>query len=111
MPTTWEGFLDPRWAGKLAIEAADFDWFQGVVETMGKERGLALFREIAAKQKISVRKGHTLLANLVVAGEIPLALTTYHFTTEQLRASGAPADLLAETGESLEDAILRLTAP
>ena len=26
-------------------------------------------------------------------------------------ASGAPADLLAETGESLEDAILRLTAP
>ena len=25
-----------------------------------------------------------------IAGEVPLALTTYHFTAEQLRAGGAP---------------------
>ena len=95
LPKTWEDFLDPRWSGKLAIEAADSDWFQAVVERIGKEKGLALFREIASKGRVTVRKGHSLLANLVVAGEIPLALTTYDFTVTQLRRSGAPVDFFA----------------
>ncbi len=92
LPKTYDDLLDPRWKDKLAIEAADFDWFQAVVEKIGRERGLALFREIVAKNRISVRKGHSLLANLVIAGEIPLALTVYQFTAEQLRASGAPVN-------------------
>jgi len=35
---------------------------------------------------MSMRKGHTLLAQLVVSGEIPLALTVYNYKAEQLRA-------------------------
>ncbi len=92
LPKAWSDLLDPRWKGKLAIEAADTDWFQAVVENLGRDKGLALFRDIVAANKISVRKGHSLMANLVVAGEIPLALTTYQFTIEQMRASGAPID-------------------
>ena len=95
LPKSWDDLLDSRWAGKLAIEAADSDWFQAVVENIGKDKGLALFRDIAAKNRVSVRKGHSLLANLVVAGEIPLALTTYDFTAAQLRRSGAPVDFFA----------------
>ena len=92
LPKTWDDLLDARWKDKLAVEAADFDWFQLVVERIGREKGLALFRDIAQRNKVSVRKGHSLLANLVVAGEVPLALTTYQFTVEQLRLSGAPVD-------------------
>ena len=39
-----------------------------------------------------MRKGHTLLANLVAAGEIPLALTVFNYTAEQLRRKGVPVD-------------------
>jgi iron(III) transport system substrate-binding protein len=39
-----------------------------------------------------VRKGHSLLANLIVSGEVPLAVTTYAYRTEQLKISGAPVD-------------------
>ena len=95
LPKTYDDLLDPRWSGKLAVEAADFDWFQAVVENIGRDKGLALFRDIVAKNRVSVRKGHSLLANLVVAGEVPLALTVYQFTAEQLRASGAPVDWFA----------------
>ena len=35
---------------------------------------------IVDKNGVSVRKGHTLLAQLVVSGEIPMALTVYNYT-------------------------------
>jgi hypothetical protein len=57
---------------------------------LGEDKGLKLFRDIVAANGISVRKGHTLLANLVVTGEVPLALTAYAYKAEQLRKSGAP---------------------
>jgi iron(III) transport system substrate-binding protein len=57
---------------------------------MGEEKGLALFRDIVAKNGISVRNGHSLLANLVASGEVPLALNAYrHFVLPAKRA-GAP---------------------
>jgi iron(III) transport system substrate-binding protein len=92
LPKKWEDLLDPRWKGRLGIEAADEDWFAGVVGQLGEERGLKLFREIATKNGISVRKGHTLLTNLVAAGEVPLALTIYNYKAEQLKGKGAPID-------------------
>jgi iron(III) transport system substrate-binding protein len=39
---------------------------------------------------MSVRKGHTLLANLVAAGEVPLALTLYGYRVEAMKKAGAP---------------------
>lgn len=91
MPKTWEDLANPKWKDKLGIESADSDWLQAVIENMGREKGLAIFREIA-KNRVSVRRGHSLLANLVVAGEVPFALTVYQFTTQQVKESGAPVD-------------------
>jgi ABC-type Fe3+ transport system substrate-binding protein len=95
LPKSYDDLLDPRWKGRLGIEAADSDWFGAVVGRLGEARGLKLFRDIVAANGISVRSGHTLLANLVVSGEVPLALTTYTFRAEQLKKSGAPVDWLA----------------
>jgi iron(III) transport system substrate-binding protein len=92
LPKTFEDLLDPKWKGKLGIEAADNDWFSAVVSEMGEEKGLKLFRDIVTKNGLSVRKGHTLLANLVVSGEVPLALTTYLYKVLQLKNDGAPID-------------------
>ena len=61
---------------------------------MGEERALELFRDIAAKNGISLRKGHTLMANLVASGEVPIALTIYHHEVEPLKEEGAPVDEL-----------------
>jgi iron(III) transport system substrate-binding protein len=92
LPKTYRDLLKPEWKGKLGIEAEDFDWFAQVVRGLGEAEGLRLFREIVAKNGISVRKGHTLLNNLVAAGEVPLALTVYGFTAEQSKRKGAPLD-------------------
>jgi iron(III) transport system substrate-binding protein len=94
LPNSYDDLLDRRWKDKLAVEAEDNDWFGGVVSALGEDKGLKLFREIVAANGISVRKGHTLLANLVVSGEVPFALTVYAYKAEQLRKSGAPIDWL-----------------
>jgi iron(III) transport system substrate-binding protein len=95
LPKSYEDLTNPKWKGKLGIEAADYDWFSAIVTDMGEEKGLQLFREIVTKNGLSVRKGHTLLANLVVSGEVPLALTTYLYKVLQLKNDGAPIDWLA----------------
>jgi iron(III) transport system substrate-binding protein len=95
LPKTFEDLLAPAWKGKLGIEAGDYDWFSAVVSELGEEKGLKLFREIVTKNGLSVRKGHTLLANLVVSGEVPLSLTTYLYKVVQLKNDGAPIDWLA----------------
>jgi len=92
LPKAYQDLLRPEWKGRLGIEAEDYDWFAQVVLGLGEAQGLKLFRDIVATNGLSVRKGHTLLANLVAAGEVPLALTVYGFSAEQLKQKGAPLD-------------------
>jgi iron(III) transport system substrate-binding protein len=93
LPKTWQDLLDPKWKGKIGIEAKDEDWFATAVQELGgEERGLAYFRELVRTNGISVRKGHTLLTNMVVSGEVPLALTVYNYMPEQAKKKGAPID-------------------
>jgi iron(III) transport system substrate-binding protein len=92
LPKTWEDLRDPRWKGKLGIEQEDSDWLAGVFSEIGEARATKVFKEIAEANGISVRKGHTLLTQLVVSGEVPLALTVYNYKAEQLRGEGAPID-------------------
>ena len=93
LPKTWNDLLDPKWKGRIGVEAKDDDWFATVVNELGGEKqGLDFFRRLAATNGISVRKGHTLLTNMVVSGEVPLALTVYNYMPEQAKQKGAPVD-------------------
>jgi iron(III) transport system substrate-binding protein len=94
VPKGYEELRDPKWKGKLGIEAEAVNWFLSVVGFLGEQKGLRLFHDIVATNGISVRKGHTLLANLVGSGEVPLALTAYSYRVEQLKREGAPIALL-----------------
>lgn len=95
VPKTWEDLLEPEWKGKLGIEAEDHDWMAEIVSSFGTEEdGLGFFRKLGESNGYSVRKGHTLLTNLVASGEVPFALTVYHYKAEQLKQKGAPIDWL-----------------
>jgi iron(III) transport system substrate-binding protein len=92
VPKSYEDLLDPKWKGKLGIEADDANWFSAVVGALGEPAALDLFRDIVARNGMSIRKGHSLLANLVVSGEVPLALTAYGYRVDRLKKGGAPID-------------------
>jgi iron(III) transport system substrate-binding protein len=90
VPKSYQDLTDPKWQGKLGVEADDGNWFMSVADALGEDKALALFRKIVATNGMSVRKGHTLLSNLVVAGEVPLALTVYGYRIPELQKRGAP---------------------
>lgn len=88
-PKTFEDLLQPKWRGQLALESTDVVWFAAVVKAMGEQKGLEYFRRLAALQP-QVRTGHILLAELVAAGEVPVALNAYNNNIETLVKKGAP---------------------
>jgi iron(III) transport system substrate-binding protein len=92
LPRSYRDLLDPKWKGKLGIEAKNQEWFWTVAEELGGEEGIRFFRELVAKNGISVRQGHSLLTNMVGSGEVPLALTVYNFLAEGAKQKGAPVD-------------------
>ncbi|HET6263439.1 MAG TPA: extracellular solute-binding protein [Usitatibacter sp.] len=106
LPKTYRDLLDPKWKGKLGIEVKNDDWFATVVHLMGGEKqGVEFFEKLVATNGISPRQGHTLLNNMVVSGEVPLALTVYNYMPEQAKKKGAPIDWIA-----LEPAVARANA-
>jgi iron(III) transport system substrate-binding protein len=92
LPKTYEDLLDPRWKGGIGTEVDDEGWFGTLTQQLGGDKGVKLFREIAEKNGITVRKGHTLLAKLVASGEVPLALDVYSYKPPQLKRKGEPID-------------------
>ncbi len=89
VPNSYADLLQPRLAGKIGIEAGDVDWFGAMVKHMGEAKGLAYFRKLSDTRP-QIRSGHTLMAELVASGEIPLAATVYNHNAERLTVKGAP---------------------
>jgi iron(III) transport system substrate-binding protein len=106
LPKTYRDLANPKWKGKLGIEAKNDDWFASVVHLMGGEQqGIKFFQDVVATNGISPRQGHTLLNNMVVSGEVPMALTVYNYMPEQAKKKGAPIEWFA-----LEPAVARANA-
>jgi iron(III) transport system substrate-binding protein len=91
LPKSLQGFTDPKWKGRIGIEAGDAEWLATIVKHWGEKAGMAYFRKLS-EMRPDVRKGHVLLAQLVAAGEIPVGLTIYSSNAETLKRKGAPID-------------------
>ncbi len=91
IPNTYEDLLAPKWAGRVGIEAADVAWFAAVAKSMGEAKGIDFFRKLAAN-KPSLRNGHTLMVELVAAGEIAIAVNAHVQGVARLKDKGAPID-------------------
>ncbi|MGH7830517.1 MAG: ABC transporter substrate-binding protein [Candidatus Binatia bacterium] len=89
-PEDWEDLLDPEWKGKIAIDKEEYEWYAALVKAWGKERTQKYMRALA-KQDIQWRKGHTLIAQLMSAGEFPVAIVYAH-RIDSMQKKGAPVE-------------------
>jgi iron(III) transport system substrate-binding protein len=92
LPKSYQDLLDAKWKGRLGIEEKSQEWFAAVVQGMGEEKGLKFFRDLVARNGLSARSGTSLLHNLVVAGEVPLALTVYSYLPMEAKETKAPVE-------------------
>jgi len=94
LPKIYENLLEPKWKGKLLMEGTKADWFAGMLQILGPERGVKFMRELA-KQQPSPREGHELLAQLVAAGEGVFDINIPVSSVERMKERGAPIDWTA----------------
>lgn len=95
-PTTYTE-LFTEFEGRLAFEISDWPWFATITKEhfvgelgMTEDEVVAMMKEAA--QGASVLDGHTLMAELLVAGEFDAASGLFHHRVADLRADGAPLE-------------------
>lgn len=88
-PKSYEDLLHPRWMGRLMMHTEDYEWFTNQLLIRGEENGIKLMRGLA-NQNIIMRRGHTLILQLVAAGEAAVAVNSYAYRAERLKLDGAP---------------------
>jgi iron(III) transport system substrate-binding protein len=92
-PTSWEDLADPKWNGALAMELSDYDWYLTLSEYWlqhGKSAAEVdhLFSEMANGAKVV--KGHTVMGELLSAGQYSVAASNYSYLVQRAADKGAP---------------------
>jgi iron(III) transport system substrate-binding protein len=93
VPQSYQDLLNPEWKGQMSLDIESYDWLAGILDTMGEEKGMEFTRKLAA-QNIHVQRGHSLLMQLVAAGELKFEIDAYHYQVNEFRKKGAPLDLI-----------------
>ena len=98
-PKTYDDFLHPRWKGRLIAEPRDLEMLLAFAKYRFKsdEKAIDFWKKIAA-QNVEFHKGHSQLAELLVAGQAAACLTCYsHHYPSRIR-KGAPVNYMLSEG-------------
>jgi ABC-type Fe3+ transport system substrate-binding protein len=94
VPKSYDELLLAKWKGKMAMDDADYILYGSLLEVMGRERGRSFMKKLA-QQDLVIRSGHSLLTQLLIAGEFPIYLDGFGSNIEKFKAQGAPLDWVA----------------
>ncbi|HXG50869.1 MAG TPA: extracellular solute-binding protein, partial [candidate division Zixibacteria bacterium] len=98
-PKAFDDFADPRWKGRLIAEPRDVELLMGLArhKYRSDEKAIELLRRIAANN-VEFHKGHSELAEFLVAGQAAACITCYaHHYPPRIR-KGAPLGYMLTEG-------------
>jgi iron(III) transport system substrate-binding protein len=98
-PKQFDDFADPKWKGKMIAEGRDVELLIGLARHKFKndEKAIDLLRKIAANN-IEFHKGHSELAEFLVAGQAAACLTCYAHHYPPRIKKGAPLGYMLTEG-------------
>ena len=98
-PKRFDDFADPKWKGKLIAEPRDVELLIGLARHKFKndEKGFDFVRKIAANG-IEFHKGHSELAEFLVAGQAAACVTCYAHHYPPRIKKGAPLGYMLTEG-------------
>jgi iron(III) transport system substrate-binding protein len=92
-PKKYEDFLDPKWKGNFALDQDPDKSIMGWLKTWGLEKTRKYLQGIS-KNEVVVRKGHTLLTQLLCAGEFKAAIDLYAYRLADVKhTKGCPVEI------------------
>jgi iron(III) transport system substrate-binding protein len=98
-PKSYDDFLHPRWKGRLIAEPRDLEMLLAFAKYRFKsdEKAIDFWKKIAA-QNVEFHKGHSQLAELLVAGQAAACLTCYSHHYPSRIKKGAPLNYMLTEG-------------
>jgi len=87
-PKRYEDLLDPKWKGNIGMSSNEYEWYKGMLDLMGREKGLQFMKRYA-DQDLIINQGRTLSMQLMISGEFPIAKAAFHRAL-QMKKKGAP---------------------
>ena len=94
VPRSYEDLLNPRWKGRLVMDGEEYDWLAGMIDLMGENKATAFFKRLVVEQGVKFKRGHTLITQLVAAGEHDLLIDGYVQNAVPFKTKGAPIDFV-----------------
>ncbi len=92
-PKKYDDFLDPKWKGNFALDQDPDKSIMGWLKTWGQEKTRKYLQGIS-KNEVVVRKGHTLMAQLLCAGEFKAGIDLYAYRLADLKhTKGCPVEI------------------
>src|SRR6476659_1528433 len=103
-PKFLDDFGDPRWKGRLIAEPRDYEILVALTHKhKSLEKARAVLARIAAND-VEFHKGHSQLAELLVAGQAAACVTCYAHHYPIRKRKGAPVDYMLTEGTGDIDA-------
>jgi iron(III) transport system substrate-binding protein len=98
-PKSYDDFINPRWKNRLIAEPRDLEMLLAFAKYRFKsdEKAADYWRKVAANN-VEFHKGHSQLAELLVAGQAAVCLTCYSHHYPQRMKKGAPVNYLLSEG-------------
>lgn len=97
-PKFLDDFAHPRWKGRLIAEPRDYEFLIGLTH---KHKSLEKARSVLARiaaNNVEFHKGHSQLAEFLVAGQAAACFTCYSHHYPERKRKGAPVDYMLSEG-------------
>jgi iron(III) transport system substrate-binding protein len=88
-PKDWQDFMDPKWKGEFSIDDTRYEWFYALQHIYGAQEANKMITGFR-QNGVNLRRGGTLRAQLVGAGEEQCGLGVYLNNVRDLLAQNAP---------------------
>jgi len=89
MPTDFQGFTEPRWKGKVAIDLNAVEWTAGLIEHFGEDDATALLQGLVDND-VQLVEGSTNRTEQLAAGQFDVMLDGYGHALKRFVDEGAP---------------------
>ena len=94
VPKSYDDLLNPRWKGRLVMDREEYDWLAGMIVLMGESKAISFLKRLIDEQRLTFQRGHTLITQLVAAGEYDLLVDGYAQQALQFKTKAAPIDFV-----------------
>jgi iron(III) transport system substrate-binding protein len=94
-PKSWDDLLNPKWKNEILFDESSLEEVMAMLGAWGRDRTVNYLNKLT-QQNLLIRVGRDTTTQMMMAGEGNLAVTTYAYNNEGLRAANAPVDWVAE---------------